>query len=225
VKKKHQMQKFATFSLLLCCYAMLALAQAPPQPIDWEFTRLDSVGGNKSTLVGSPRLIDAPNGKAVEFDGESGLFLDINPLTGLKQFTAEVVFQPYTAGPKEQRFLHFQENDTENRLLFEIRLTDDNRWFLDAFIKSGDGNYTLYAEKFPHPIGAWYHAAVVMDGATMRHYVNGIEEMATPIKCTPQKDGRTSIGVRINKVSWYKGAVRRVRITPRVLMPNEFLPH
>jgi len=39
----------------------------------------------------------------------------------------------------------------------------------------------------------------------------------------PQKEGRTSIGVRINQVSWYKGAVRQVRITPRVLMPQEFL--
>ena len=212
-------------SLFLCCFAAAASAQEPLRPIDWELTSLESVGGNKTTLVGSPRLNDAPNGKAVEFNGESGLFLDVNPLAGLKQFTAEVVFQPSAAGAKEQRFLHFQENDSENRLLFEIRLTDDNRWFLDTFIKSGDGNYTLYAEKFPHPIGPWYHAAVVMDGTTMRHYVNGIEEMATPIKFAPQIEGRTSIGVRINKVSWYTGAVRRVRITPRALTPNEFLPH
>jgi hypothetical protein len=219
------MKKRLICGLLLFCCTTLSPAQEPARPIDWEVTSLDSVGGHKTTIVGSPRLIDTPSGKAVEFDGQSGLFLDINPLAGLKQFTAEVVFQPSTAGPKEQRFLHFQENGTENRLLFEIRLTDDNRWFLDTFIKSGDGNYTLYAEKFPHAIGPWYHATVVMDGTTMRHYINGIEEMATPIKFTPQKEGRTSIGVRINRVSWFKGAVRRVRITPRALTPNEFLPH
>jgi len=208
--------------LALCCAVSLA-ADEPLREVDWQLTRLDTVGENITTLVGSPRLVDTPKGKAVEFDGQSGLFLEINPLAGLKQFTAEVVFRPYSAGPKEQRFLHFQENDAENRLLFEIRLTDDNRWFLDAFIKSGDGNYTLFAEKFPHPIGPWYHAAVVMDGTTMRHYVNGVEEMTTPIKFTPQKDGRTSIGLRINRVSWFAGAVRRVRITPRVLTPDFFL--
>src|SRR5206468_2459395 len=38
-------------------------------PITWEFTRLDSVGGQKTTLVGSPRVIEAPPGMAVEFDG------------------------------------------------------------------------------------------------------------------------------------------------------------
>jgi concanavalin A-like lectin/glucanase superfamily protein len=207
------------------CFGAAVHAQDAMQTVNWKFTRLDVVGGHKATIVGSPRLIDTLNGKGIQFDGESGLFLDANPLTGLKQFTAEIVFQPYGAGAKEQRFLHFQENGSENRLLFEIRLTDDSRWFLDTFIKSGDGNYTLYAENFKHPIGRWYHAAVVMDGTTMRHYVNGVEEMSTPIRFTPQKEGRTSIGVRMNRVSWFTGAVHRVRITPRVLMPSEFLPH
>ncbi|MBW8884630.1 MAG: LamG domain-containing protein [Planctomycetia bacterium] len=211
--------------LFAVCYATFATAQEPAPAVDWQFTNLEMVGEHKMTIIGSPRLIDTPNGKAAEFDGQSGLFLEINPLAGLKQFTAEVVFQPYAAGAKEQRFLHFQEDGSENRLLFEIRLTGDNRWFLDTFIKSGDGNYTLFAEKSPHALGSPYHAAVVMDGTTMRHYVNGLEEMATPIKFAPQKDGRTSIGVRINRVSWFNGAVRRVRITPRVLEPQQFLPH
>jgi len=57
----------------------------------------------------------------------------------------------------------------------------------------------------------------------MRHYVNGDEELSTPIKYEPQKDGRTSIGVRINKVSWFKGAVRQIRVTPAVLSPRDFL--
>jgi hypothetical protein len=144
-------------------------------------------------------------------------------LADLKQFTAEVIFQPYAGGNKEQRFLHFQEAGSDNRLLFEIRLTEDNRWFLDTFIKSGPGNFTLYAEKSLHPNGPWYHAAVVMDGTTMRHFVNGAEELSSPITFLPHKNGRTSIGVRMNQVSWFKGAVKRIRITPRVLRPQEFL--
>jgi hypothetical protein len=201
-----------------------APGDAAPIPVIWTLDRLDAIGGHAATVVGTPRVIETPQGKAIEFDGKGdGLFLPVDPLQGLSEFTAEVIFRPSVDGPKEQRFLHFQEEGSENRLLFETRLPGNNQWFLDSFIKSGDGNYTLFAEKSPHPIGPWYHAAVVMDGKTMRHFVNGIEELSTPIVYKPHGKGQTSIGVRINKVSWYKGAIRQIRITPRALPPTEFL--
>src|SRR4051794_22754250 len=109
------MQTFVawTLAVVLLCSAKLVVAdeaakKATPA-VEWEFTQLEKVGGYKTTLVGSPRIIETPPGKAVEFDGQSGLFLDTNPLAGLTQFTAEVIFQPSAAGAKEQRFLHFQE--------------------------------------------------------------------------------------------------------------------
>jgi hypothetical protein len=40
---------------------------------------------------------------------------------------------------------------------------------------------------------------------------------------TPQKAGQTSVGVRFNKVNYFKGAVRKARMTPRALRPSEFL--
>jgi hypothetical protein len=214
------------FLARLFCLPILFISTAvsAQSAVVWDLNRLDLVGGHRTTMAGAPRLIDTPQGKATEFDGKGdGLFIDTNPLAGLSKFTAEVIFQPYAGGPKEQRFVHMQEEGSESRLLFEIRLTDDNRWFLDAFIKSGDGNFTLYAEKATHPVGPWYHAAIVMDGTTMRHFVNGVEELSTPITFKPQNSGRTSIGVRLNKVSWYKGAVRQLRITPAALAPGQFL--
>jgi hypothetical protein len=199
-------------------------SQRLAQPVTWNFTQLDQIGGHKTTVVGEPRVIDTPTGKAIEFDGvDDGLFIDFNPLMGLEKFTVEVIFRPAVGGPQAQRFFHLQEDGSENRVLFETRLTPDNHWFLDTFIKSGDGNYTQLAEKWPHPIGPYYHAALVMDGQTMRHYVNGKEEMATPIAFKPQQQGQTSIGVRINKVSWYKGAIRQFRLTPGALGPQNFL--
>ena len=216
-----------TFGLLLavvvCFGANIATSQEPGKVVDWAFSSLERIGGHKTTLVGSPRLIETPEGPAVEFDGQSAVFLDVNPLAEMSRFTAEVIFRPVADGGKEQRFVHFQERESESRLLFELRLTDDHRWFLDSFIKSGGGNYTLFAERSPHPLGPWYHAAVVMDGATMRHYVNGELELSTPIVFTPQKEGKTSIGARQNKVSWYRGAIRRIRITPRALPVSDFL--
>jgi hypothetical protein len=200
------------------------MAAEPVGVADWKLNRIDVVGGHQSTVIGSPRLIDISAGQAVSFDGQSAIFLDANPLADLGQFTVEVVFQPAANGGKEQRFVHFQEDGgSDNRLLFELRLTDDNRWFLDTFIKSEGGNFTLFASDHPHALGPWYHAAIVMDGKTMRHFVNGIEELSTPLKFAPQKKGKTSLGVRQNKVSWYSGAIRQVRITPSALNVSEFL--
>jgi hypothetical protein len=206
----------------MCLQAVAQDAQAPP--VTWELNQLQRIGNRPVAVLGSPRLIDAAAGKAAEFDGKAdGLFVDVNPLAGLKVFTAEIVFRPYADGAREQRFFHIQEDGTENRLLFETRMTDDGRWFLDTFIKSGEGNFTLFAERALHAVGPWYAAAVTVDGTTMRHYVNGVEELSTPIAYTPQGPGKASIGVRMNKVFWYRGAIRQIRITPRVLAPEAFL--
>jgi hypothetical protein len=198
-------------------------AAEPDAPTLWKLEQLESLGGQPTTILGEPRLIDAPGGKAVAFDGrDDALFVDMNPLAGLRQFTVEVVFRPDAGGPKEQRFLHFQERDSESRLLFETRLTDDGRWFLDTYLKTAKVNSTLFAEKSPHAIGPWYHAAVVVDGKSMRHYVNGTEELQADIDFEPLAAGQTSLGVRANKLFWYQGAIRQVRITPRVLSSHDF---
>jgi hypothetical protein len=214
-----------------CCCRFTALiaigwstfAAAADEPVVWDVDRLDRLGGHQTTVVGEPKVIETKDGKAVQFGGKGdALFLEANPLAGLKQFTVEVIFQPQADGPKEQRFLHFQETGSENRLLFETRLTDDGQWFLDTYVKSGEHDATLFAEKSLHKIGPWYHAAVVVDGKTMRHFVNGQEELKADLPFEPLGPGQTSLGVRINKVFWYKGAVRQIKITPRALTPEEF---
>lgn len=40
---------------------------------------------------------------------------------------------------------------------------------------------------------------------------------------SPFKAGKTSIGVRMNRKSWFKGALYEVRITPKCLAPTEFI--
>lgn len=189
----------------------------------WNIDNLESIGGHKVTVVGKPRVIETERGKAVEFDGRGdGLFVAANPLAGLKQFTVEVIFRPAAGGPKEQRFLHFQPKGSEDRVLFETRLTPD-KWFLDTYIQSGKEKQTLFAENFLHPVDTWHHAAIVVDGKTMRHYVNGKEELAGNLQLTPMVAGETSIGVRFNQVFWYQGAIRQIRVTPAVLKAEAFL--
>ena len=74
-----------------------------------------------------------------------------------------------------------------------------------------------------HPLGAWYHVASVYDGKEFRNYVNGVREGAAELELVPHGPGHASVGVRITKEFYFKGAVRLARFTRRPLSPAEFL--
>ncbi len=63
----------------------------------------------------------------------------------------------------------------------------------------------------------------MVDGDEMRHYVDGIEEISAAIDYKPQGAGRSSVGMRLNQVYWFKGAIFEARFTPQALGPDEFL--
>lgn len=196
--------------------------RAPARSVVWRIDNRERIGGNQTTVIGNPQVIKVRGGSAMLFDGlDDGLLLNTNPVAGAPAFTIEAVFRPEAGGSAEQRWFHIQEASGDDRILLETRLTGD-QWFLDTFIKSGENSRALYAEKFKHAVGQWYHVALVYDGSTMRHFVDGQEELATPLTIAPLAQGTTSIGVRMNRVYWFKGAVRSARFTPRALSPKEF---
>ena len=57
----------------------------------------------------------------------------------------------------------------------------------------------------------------------MSHYVNGVKEMECEVEFEQMSGGQTSVGVRLNRVYWFKGAIRELGATPRALDPPEFL--
>jgi hypothetical protein len=201
----------------------------PPSQEVWTFDHIDKLGGHSTTVLGHPRVIDTPLGKAVEFNGvDDGLQLDVHPLAGAETFTWEAIFRP-DGGNAEQRWFHLEENpatgsDAQSRMLFEIRVID-GRWCLDAFNRSGAVQKALLNRSNLHALGAWFHVAAVYDGAEFRSYVDGVQDGAAQVHLAPQGAGRTSIGVRMNKVFYFKGAVRMARFTRRALAPSEFLKH
>lgn len=223
------------FPILLASLASLvACAERPPEPAPspppqtvWRLDSLDSVGGRRPTVLGRPAVVGEGDERAVEFDGvDDGLEVALHPLAGAGSFTVEAVFRPAAGGEREQRFLHLQEDASEDRILLEIRVTPDGEsWFLDTYVKTRDEGHTLFAKSHEHPLGPWYHAALVVDSGRMTHWVDGRRELSRSIDYRPQGPGRTSIGVRINRVSWFKGAIREIRFTPRALTPDEFLQH
>ena len=192
-------------------------------PATWKIDNLKLIGASPTSVIGDPHVIKTAAGKSVLFDGvDDGIVVNKNPIVGTSVFTIEAVFRPDASGGKEQRWFHIQQDTIDNRVLLETRL-DGDQWFLDTFIKSGENSRTLYAETFRHPVGEWYHVALVFDGSTMRHYVDGKEELSGPLIISPMGEGSTSIGVRMNRVFWFKGAIRKLRFTPRALVPREFM--
>ncbi len=208
--------------LLPIGFSLIAFGAAPSGEL-WRFDRLDRIGGHQTSLLGHPHLIDTPYGGAVVFNGvDDGIFLDVHPLAGTEKFTWEVIFRPDPGGAPEQRFFHLQEEGTDSRMLFEIRVVG-NQWCLDSFAKTGSGARALLDRGKLHPLGAWYVVAAVYDGKEFSNYVDGELQGSGELHLSAQKAGRTSVGVRINKVNYFKGAVLTARMTPSALPPSEFL--
>jgi hypothetical protein len=200
-----------------------------PQSAVWRFDQIESLGGHPVTALGHPRLIDSPYGKAVEFNGvDDALFVGVHPLAGASSFTWEVIFRPDADGAPAQRFFHLQEvdpntgRDTQNRMLFEIRIVD-GRWCLDSFATSNGQGKALLNCQMLHPLGKWYRVTAVYDGKTFSNYVDDELEGSGEVQLVPQGMGRSSIGTRINKTFYFKGAVLMARMTPRALPPEQFL--
>ena len=219
--------KTLTVAFAVAAGLAIAVPADPPAQEAWTFDRLDRIGGHQTTVLGTPRVIDTPAGKAIEFDGvDDGVQLDVHPLAGAQTFTWEAIFRP-DGGPVEQRWFHLEEApgnglDGNNRMLFEIRVVD-GRWCLDAFIKTGAASKALLDRTRLYSLGAWHHVAAVYDGKEFRSYVDGMLDGSAPIQLAPQGPGRTAVGMRLNKVYYFKGAVRTARFTRRALTPSEFL--
>lgn len=213
--------------LVLLIAAVSGFGQKPDasiRSVTWKIDDLEKIGGQKVEVFGYPMVVKTDRGKAMHFDGvRDGVFISNNPIAGAEAFTIEAVFRPEAGGGAEQRWLHIEDTDNvERRSLLEIRLSGD-QWFLDTFIKSGDDRSALYSENFKHPTDKWYHIALVFDGREMRHYVDGKLEMSGKMTIKPFGRGKTSIGVRQNKVYWFKGVVLKTRFTNRALTTAEFM--
>ena len=219
------------FLIPLLAAALLAGACTAPEAVVW------TAGDHPAVLetFGAPQTIDTPLGPAVHFDGEDdAVWLDSLPVEGLEAFTLEVIFRQDGGAPFEQRFLHIGTMD--RRILFETRVTPERRWYFDAFVNLGTPEATpedpkparrsavLIDETLQHPADRWYALALTASPEGLVSYVDGVEQCRSALAWEPLVDeGFTSVGVRQNKVCWFRGDIYKIRITPRVLAPDEFL--
>ena len=174
------------------------------------------------TVFGEPRIIESPFGKAVLFDGlGDGILLDQMPLNGLKSYTLEMMIRYDSGGTKEQRVFH-TGTMRQDRCLLEMR-SNATTWYFDGMVETNGNWVVLMDSTLLHPLGEWYHVAFTVKDGQQITYVNGKNELQGNVSFSPITEGATSIGVRQNKISWFKGAIYEIRITGRVLMPNEFI--
>lgn len=209
--------------------AIAAPSLGLPSVRTWTFDSLESVGGQRLTLEGRPRLIAAPGGKAILFDGVGdAVFINEHPLAGAQTFTAEAIFRP-DGGAFEQRWLHLESAETPavapgkgaTRMLFEIRVVE-SRWYLDAFMTGPGYKQAMMVPSKLFPVGRWHHVAQTYDGQTYRSFVDGELQMEVATAFTPQASGKSSIGTRLNRVAHFNGAVREARFTHQALSPAQF---
>ncbi len=78
-------------------------------------------------------------------------------------------------------------------------------------------------EELAHPLDKWYHIAFTVKDGEQATFVNGKKELEGIVEFSPIVDGSMSIGVRQNKISWFKGAIYCIRITNRVINSCEFM--
>lgn len=208
----------------LAACASLPSVSTPDQTV-WTFDRLSAIGGETTRVEGAPQIIASPFGPAVQFDGvDDALFIDRHPLAGAETFTFEAVFRP-DGGAFEQRWFHLESDPApgapEARILFEVRVVEQG-WYLDTFAFGPGYRQPLIFPTLIHPLGRWAHVAQTFDGQTYRAYVDGVLQGEAPLAYRPQGPGRASVGIRINRVHPFKGAVREARFTPRALTPDQF---
>lgn len=213
---------FLTISLFLVLFIPERTLSQSKHQTEWVLSNLISTKTEGISIAGNPQFVDCKYGKAVLFNGSTdGLFLDQMPLEGLKQFAIEVIMRPESGGNFEQRFFHCGEI-RGNRVLLELRSTQTD-WYFDAFINSGDQKKTLIEPTLIHPLDQWYHVAFVIANGKQETYINQIKEFESQIEIAPLQGGKTSIGVRQNEQSWFKGAIYKIRITPEALKPDSFM--
>lgn len=220
--------------LLTVVGTLLVLAGCATSPLKsgetllWNVNSLDAINGEFTQAQGNPLVVDSSLGKVVRFDGEGDrLLVDANPLGNATEFTIEIIFKPADAYPNnlEPRFFHIESPDNPNRrVTIELRLNDKKQWYLDAYIKSEQSQFTLIDSTKVHPIGEWAHAAVTYKNREFISYVNGQKELTGEVDYLPiAANAKTSIGARMNQVHWFNGEIAKVRISKKVLMPEDFL--
>ncbi|PYR69577.1 MAG: hypothetical protein DMF88_05635 [Acidobacteria bacterium] len=181
---------------------------------------------------GMPRLLSAPVGYALRFDGlDDRVTFGAAPALGVTTFTLETWFRRDGPGATAttgsggvvgvplitKGMAESEGNNKDTNYFFAI---DGKRRVLVADFEDtiNGGNHPVYGVT-PICDGVWYHAAVTWDGTTWRLYLNGVlETQLVAGSFTPRYDSiqQAAIGSALNSSGSaggaFQGAMDEVRI-------------
>lgn len=212
------MKKLLTILAVLLPISLFAQA---PKVVIWDAESYPDV----SRILGEPFILTTCLGYAVYFNGSSdGVFSSTIPVKGMDEITLEVIMNQYSKANVENRYLHIGEVSGP-RIMFETRVTPENTWYADFFVVMSDTEKAIVIdEKKTHPCDKWYNVTLVADKNGIKGYVNGELQGSAPINFRAAiNSGATSVGVRQNLQSWFKGAIYKIKVTGAALTPDQFL--
>lgn len=188
-----------------------------------------------STVVGSPTVVSTPFGNGLKFDGNDGIIVNADPVAGAATFTLEMLFRPdpiVNLNSNQPRILHLRSSiPPDHRATLEGRILA-GQWHLDAFLRSqdaGQGNpniiesLTLIDPTKLHPLSQWYNFTMTYDGSQLRAYLNGQLELSGALTVPAMAAGQTSLGMQHNQVNFFEGVITKVRFTPSLVDPANFM--
>jgi hypothetical protein len=224
------MMRMAAVLMFGMAMGVAGIAQETAKQVTWRFDNMAALGGHATKVLGHPQVIETPMGKAIAFNGvDDALFAGVHPLAGAETWTWEMIFKPDADGRPEQRVFHLQSIDpatgedvAEERMLFEIRIVK-GEWCLDSFATSGGQRLPLLNCEKRYPFGQWYRVTTVYDGKILKNYVGDELQGEGEVHLIPQRLGHFSVGVRMNLVDYYKGAIYSTRFTRSALEVGDFL--
>lgn len=186
------------------------------EAITWKIDSVEEMGGFPVVISGEPVIIYSHGGEVAEFDGiDDGLLLKSNPVSAWKNFLIDVEIKPYPGFPEniEQRFLHIQDPENEDRrILIELRLNENNEWYGDWFVKTENESLTLVDPTQTHPVNEWATISLKYEEGVLTGLVNGKLQVQGKINyLSAGPSAFTSIGTRMDQRSWFKGAIREIR--------------
>ncbi len=192
-----------------------------PAPIIWRLDQAARVGGHATAVLGNPVASAADGLSGLSFDGAAdAVVVPANPLAGWEAFTVEILIRPSADGKHEQRFLHLAQGE-DHRVLIELRMNEDGRWCVDTFLCSEENRLALIDRARLHKPDTWTWIALTYKDGWMAHHVDGVKECEGAVNFAAMTSGQTSIGARLNRVHWFKGAIAEARFHPTVLAAAE----
>ena len=206
-----------SLQLLLWLPAVTGRTADAVAPVTWSLKNVGAITGRPVKILGKPQW-DKTGPGGLRFNGATdGVVIPEVAIEGWASFTIEALISPDADGPAEQRFIHF-EDELGHRGLLEIRVLKDGQWCVDTFLFTGADNHLALMDRTKlHPAGRWHWIALSYTDGRMTHFVDGVKECEGTLRFPPMKAGRTSLGVRLNKTHWFKGAIHEVRFHPAAL--------